>query len=302
MSSYKYDPELLEEVLNYMSNYNFFNIDTKSLFNFSSSEKEKIDKISNLYLNIKLFNDAKQVTLEELDNDTYFLLTNEILSSFFPKFENYFWDLDKHILLIKDGSVSDAGIITDFSKNGVYVKMIYIPDYFNGYTSSSLIHEKTHCLTFEKFGLEKVCNSYFELFPILIQKLALNEMETKYKLKYVSEYDQIVRINDTRANIYLTNVTKKINNKPDKSPLDSLVYEYYRVKGSDYLLSEIYSNLLVKYYLIDRNTMLEKLNRLFTNKITIDEFLKYYNINLSNKEIIPTIKENTDKVKRLIIS
>lgn len=298
----KYDENLIIDVFDYMSKFNFFDIDTKNLFNFSSSEKEKLNRISNLYLNIKLFKDARSVKLEELDTNTFFNLTNEVLGSIFPRFMSYFIDLDKKVRIIENGMVSDAGIEAGFSKTNINVNTIDIPDYFNGYTSSAFVHEKIHCLTFECFGLEKLCNSYIELFPILIQKLALNEMENTYNLSYVSEYDQIVRINDTRSNICLNKLAKKINDNPDKSSLDSLVYEYFRIKGADYFLSEIYSNLLVKYYLTDRNTMLEKLNKLFSNKITIDEFLKYYNINLSNKEIIPTIKENTDKVKRLIIS
>lgn len=298
----KYDEELLYDVFDYMNKYNYFDIDTKTLFTFSSKDKEKLNRISNLYLNIKMFNDAKHVNLEELDTNTYFGLTNELLSSFFPKFSSYFLSLDEYIEVIQNGTVSDAGIMADFSKKGAFIKSIYVPDYFNGYTVSALIHEKVHCFTFENIGLEKMCNSYIELFPIFIQKLSLNEMEENYNLSHVINYDQIVRINDTKANIYLNNLAKKINNNPLKTELDSLVYEYFRIKGADYLLSEIYSTLLVKYYLTDRNTMIEKLNNLFSNKITLNEFLNYYNINLSNKEIIPTIKENTDKVKRIIIS
>ena len=52
---------------------------------------------------------------------------------------------------------------------------------------------------------------------------------------------------------------------------------------------------------MDERKMLEKLRKIFNGKLNIEDFMKYYNINLSNKDIVPTIKENTAKTKKIII-
>ena len=130
--------------------------------------------------------------------------------------------------------------------------------------------------------------------------MVISELQ-KYTDSPVTIFDTIIRNNDNKTGSYSLDYANFLNNKKDKTELDKLVAHYFRIKSTNYILADVYSDVLINHYIDDRNNMIENLNKLFENKITIEKFLNIYDISLLNKKNIPTMKERLEKCKRKII-
>ncbi len=241
-------------------------------------------------------------------------ISNEILINMFPNKYKQILFLDKKTLFKNIEKNSEK---IEMDRHNLYeIDNIYMPNKCYPSTIISLIHEKTHGLMYSTFTLKEIQSFPNELFPIINEKIATIQLENNYNLKNTYEENNLLRITNTLEafeNYYLSKIfynDKKaidfnkeytITNVTNKM-IESTIANYYRLCALDYILSEIYSILIIKYYNIDENKMLQMLRKVFNKDINIEAFLKYYNLNLSNKELIPAIKENLNKSKKLIIT
>lgn len=269
-NSSKYKQDFINSVFAYLVNYDFLGIDLNGMFDFNNKEKQALEKIKRQYQKIKLFNDAEKEYLNESDINFITDLANILLIDIFPNM-----------------------------KDEILFKEIIINNSLNAYAIPVIVHEKTHALSFNHINTKNLFVSGLELLPIFIQKIAMYELEKLIDYPILVT-DSIIRCNDCRSCIYYLDYARYLKINPTEQ-LDNYVSHYFRIKSTDYLLADIYSTILMNYYKQDRNTMIENLNKLFEDKITISEFLNKYNINLLNKDAIPLVKENLEKCKRKII-
>ena len=163
--------------------------------------------------------------------------------------------------------------------------------------SSALVHEKMHALTFKNIDLKYLFSHNIELLPILLEKMLLCDLDNYYS----KILNQLVRLNDTKQCFMHLDFMQYLRNNPNKTALDECVYNYFNVRNHEYLLGELYTDLLIEYYLADKDRFINKLNQVLDNKLSIDSFLESYDINLLNKNLIPIVKRQTDKCKRISI-
>lgn len=294
-----YNPDFIDTVLGYLNNYVFLGIELDSIYNFNKKEKQALAKIIQQYHKTTLYKDAKYEYLKELEPQITLNMANSFLIAFFPKLEKEILELDKTILF-KNIKPEEQGVHYRIKPNYIEINKILLDNSFNEYTIPKIVHEKVHALCFNNIDTINLFNNSLELLPIFIQKIVIYELG-KYTDSPISVFDTIIRNNDNNISSYALKYADYLNNKKDKTKLDDLVAQYFRIRSTDYILADIYSNVLVNHYIEDRNNMIENLNKLFENKITIEEFLNIYNISLLNKANIPTMKEKLEKCKRKII-
>lgn len=292
----KYDLEFLEFVFSYLSNYKLLEIDITNMNNFSSKEKNVLTRLKEIYSKIKLFKDYQVVELEHFSDQEALFKANAFLIDLFPKKKEEILGLDD-LISFGDYSIYDSGINYCFSGKKVIFNDILIPSDSTDYTSSIIVHEKIHALTFNNIDLISLFSNYLELFPMLIARMALDSIDNPFS----DILDRVIRINDTKECFRSLEIANYLKNKKDKTIVDEYVYKYFILRSYDYLISELYSDLLFNYYLQDKDKMIKSLNKVFEQRISISEFLNIYNVNLLNKNLIPIIKEETNKCKRISI-
>lgn len=293
---FKYNVEFLEFAFSYLNNYELLEIDINEINNFSKKEKEVLNRIKDIYSKVRLLKDYEIVELEHFSNEEVLELANNFLIELFPKRKKEILNLD-NLIEFSDCGIYGAGVNYRLSKNGIEYGKIMIPEEGSIYTSSIIVHEKTHVLAFESLGTTNLFINNLELFPMLTQRMMLNNTNDYY----ATILDRIVRTSDTKSNFSHLEFMNYLKTKQDKTILDECVYNYFKVRSYEYLTSELYSDLLNKYYLMDKEKMVKRINQVFDKKISISDFLNSYNVNLLNKDLIPIIKEETNKCKRISI-
>lgn len=296
----QYSLDLLNQIFNYLSNFEELGIDIKNINILSPKDRKVIEKVQHIYDKTKLFRDYKLIKLSPLEEEDTLLYANELLGQIFPSKKREINLLDEK-LDFQDISYGEAGLYYHIVKHQVDTKKIIIPEECSGYTVSIIGHEKTHALTFSSLNLIELFQGYLELFPTLIQKIILYEFENTYGFTYVSDLDTKIRICDCKQALLNFYYARDLMNDSERTELDEYVSHYFRIKAIDYLQAELFSELLLKEYRNNSDKMLNYLNQLFGKKISLEEFLSRYQISLLNKSLISTVKETTNKVRRLSI-
>jgi len=292
----KYNLEFLEFVFSYLSNYELLEIDINNMNNFSSKEKHVLTRLKEIYYKIKIFKDYQLVKLEHFSDQEALFKANSFLIDLFPKKKDEILKLNDFVSF-GDYSIYDSGLMYCFNGKKIIFNDILIPSDSTDYTSSIIVHEKVHALAFNNIDLMSLFSNYLELFPMLVARMALDSINNPFS----DILDRLIRINDTKECFRNLEFANYLKNKKDKTILDEYVYKYFILRCYDYLISELYSDLLFKYYLQDKDKIIKSLNKVFERRISISEFLNIYNINLLNKDLIPIIKEETNKCKRISI-
>lgn len=305
--------------LDYLYEYDSMNIDYREVFKFSRKEKQIISRIANLYYSIETFQDAPIYTMQRISEEETRLYSNYILFEMFPDKIDQILFLDKKTKFMNIDQ-DDAGLIYVLHKDKIEIDEICVKSKSNPTSITTLNHEKTHGLTFLNILKKELFKYPIELFPFIVEKITAIKLEEDFKYENTEVNNQIERIENSRLafhnyadSIYIDSLLgpqEKIDfdSLGDVSSLnlqrisDICVSNYERIDALNYILSEVYSALAIKYYQIDERKMLERLRKIFNGKSSIEDFMKYYNINLFNKDIVPTIKENTSKAKKIIIA
>ena len=296
LENFKYDLDFLEFVFSYLSHYSILEIDINSIHNFSTKEKHVLTRLKQIYHKIKPLKDYQTVQLEHFSDEELLDKANSFLIELFPKKEKEILELDD-LICFSNYTIDEISLQYNLSKRKVTFDEILIPTNGSNYTSSIIVHEKVHALAFSNIDLVSLFLDNLELFPMFIQRMMLNDIDERF----VNILDRIIRINDTKENLRRLDFAHYLKNNPNKTVLDEYVCDYYYLRGYNYLIGELYSDLLFNYYLLDKDRMKKKLNQVFEQKLSISEFLNNYNVNLLNKDLIPIVKEETGKCKRISI-
>lgn len=292
----EFDNGFLKEALSFLNTYYILDINLDSMFKFSCREKINLLKLKSIYSKIKLASDLDTIELSYISSDDAIKICNEFLVKLLPNKKESILHLDK---LIEFNNYLNGEIFLNYtlSKDNIIVNNITLPSDFSLYDVSAMVHEKTHAITFYNLDLVSLFQNGLELFPMLFQKIILMDMNDNNLINY----DRIIRTTDTMECFFNLATIKYIEKNAKDKVSGQIISDYFYIKSYDYLLSHIYSSLLAKYYQLDKETMIERLNTLFDKKITIEDFLDSYNINLLNKELILTTKEEINKCKKIII-
>ncbi len=298
--NWNYNTEFLVEVLKKLAEYEELELDPFSIYAFSKKEKEQLEKLQKLYQKVSLFRDYETVFFDSLSKEEIFAQGNEFLIQLFPKRKQEIIDLDDKITFTGQ-DLSDAGCTYFLTKEITTVQNIILPSIQHPYAISIFVHEKIHALTFQKIPMQELYQYGKEMIPIFIQKIVLNELDQQFARKedYLSILERTIRWNDFMQANYHLEIAKQKWKQQKENKLYQSVYAYWYLSVMDYLLGECFSELLLKYYQEDQNFMKEKLNQVLLHQITIPEFLENYQINLKNKDLIPTTKKNLEKIKRM---
>lgn len=292
----KYDLDFLEKVFSYLNNYEKLEIAVDDTFKFSKQEKHNLQRIKELYEKIILLRDYQIYELNSISKEEALSKANSFLVEIFPKKEKEILELD-NLVTFDNINIYESGLIYILNNNRISFNQILIPDHTSNYTSSIIVHEKMHALTFQNMDLECLFRNGLELLPIFLQRMMLFD----FCDEYANILDRIIRINDTKQSFFHLDYAKYLRNKPNKTTLDEYVCDYYNISANDYLIGDLYSSLLMEYYLLDKNEMIRKLNQVLNQKLSITDFLTSYEVSLSNKKLFPVIKQNINKCKRISI-
>lgn len=296
-SSIEYKKDFLIDVFAYLDNYKVLEIDIDKMYDFSHKEKEVLLKLKKLYSKINLLKDNKTVSLERISNDDMLLMANSFLISIFPKFEKQILELD-NLIIFDNFHIDEVGLGYSLRRDGsIRFNKIEIPNNGSNYMVSTIVHKKMHALTFNNIDLKYLFEHNIELLPILLEKMVLCDLDDYYSVIL----DQLIRINDIKQAFMHIDFMNYLKNNPDKTILDKYVSDYFKVNSYNYLIGHFYTDLLIRYYLEDKDNFVRKLNQVLMNKLSITKFLDSYSVNLLNKNLIPTIKSKTDKCKRITI-
>ena len=292
----RYDLSFLERVFSNISNYEQLGIDINTMYQFSSKEKQVLLRCRELYSKVKLWKDYQTLELDHFSNEEALSRANLFLSNVFPKRKKDILALDRFVVFANI-SIYEAGLFYKLTQENLCFNQILIPSGGSNYTASIIAHEKMHALTFQKLNLEYLFKNGLELLPILVQKMMLVSLEDPLS----NILDRIIRINDTKEAYANLEFVKQLNKHSNKSLLDQYVCNFKRIHAYDYLLGELYSYLLLPYYFSDQEQMLRKLSQVLEQKLSILDFLNGYQINLLNANLVPTIKADINKCKRISI-
>lgn len=290
-----FDEEFVERAFDFLNTYYILDIDVNSMFQLSNKEKEVLLKLRNIYSQVKLVKDYKKVK-SYIAKNKMLDLANDFMINILPSKSGEILVLD-NLIIFDDITTYETGLSYRLSKYDIEIGNISMPDKLHCYDISTIIHEKAHALTFLDLDLASLYENGLELFPMLFEKMMLSDLgDTTATI-----YNQIIRVNDAKECLFNIDTIKYLEEYSEDKVIGKLMYDYFYIKSYDYLLSDLYSSILARYYSLDKETMIKRLNALFTEKITIKAFLDSYNISLLNKDLIPIIKEETSKCKRIMI-
>lgn len=292
----KYDMEDIEKAFSFINIYNILEIDSKNLYHFSNKEKHILKRIKNIYSKLELLSDSKETKLKHIDEQDVLKNANSFLIDLFPKYKDEILYLD-NLIIFGDYSIYDAGVSFNLNKDKILLKEILIPADNTNYVSSIIVHEKTHALTLNNIKPRHIYENNSELFSIFLQKLFLIEFDDPTAILL----DRIIRINDTKESFNHLELSKYLLNNYNSTELDKQLSIYFKLLGYNYLLSEFYSYLLILRYLENKELVIKNLNQVLDKKLSISDFLSNHQITLTNEKLIPTIKEETNKCKRITI-
>lgn len=291
-----YDQEFFEKVIGALTCYQLLGIDTKRLLLKEVESNEMIQDLFSKYLHLHVVSDTKYIIPRKMNIQEISTLANDILISLFPSYKECILEYDE-LLYFYDDLPFDFGHFTfELSNNKIVPSNIDLSNNFTEYSIGVINHEKTHALVFEKMLLNKSSGIYMELLPMLIQTISNYMVENMINSNQIILIDNIVRVTDNQKHIDTLDSLSKINLSCE-SVESHFVFQYLDLKANDYLLAEWYSELLFQYYLVDSKKMIQDLNQVLKNEITIHELLNHYQINLQNKELGTLISKKLDKVK-----
>lgn len=291
----KYKEEFIYEALNFLKNYQYLEINIDEVFVLNKKENMALEKIINQHRKLTLYKDASYENLARFEENKVLKLANSFLIAVFPNFKKEILDLDKITIFEND----DNAIYFHVRKDYIDLEKITISNNFNESSVSNLVHEKTHAISFNHLNTIELFKTGLELFPIFLEKIYTYEY-LEFNNSFLNIFNTIVRSNDIKKCAYFLEYTSYLSNLGEISFLDKQVANYFRIRGLDYILADIYSNILMRRYTEDRNLMIENLNKVFVGKLNMSEFLDIYNINLLSKDNISTMKEELNKCKRKI--
>lgn len=260
-----------------------------------------LNAVIKIYQDLKVSRNAKTIFLKKLTPKEVSNLANDIFISLLPNYQSRILEYDDLLYLYSDFSFSESCYCYDVSEeNKVIPQQIQIPESMTEYSIGMINHEKTHTLVMDTILLNQFPSMYFELLPMLIQKITNYEVEQKLRMNQIHTIDDIIRTIDNSKHISVLDIFQTI--EIEKESLDNLlIYQYLNLKANDYLISDWYSDLLFQIYLLDSQIIKKELNRVFSNQITLQQMLDYHQIELSNNFLIPTIQKKLKNSKRYSI-
>lgn len=299
MTKIQYDIAIIEEAFNNLYNFHLLDIDPTTIYNFTNREKTTINKVLGLYNNTKLYKDAEVTQLEHYEEKEVTEMSNCFLTELFPNYKSDILGFD-NLLEFNDIPIGEQGLIYSLRREKTEFHRIELSNNYNGYLISTIAHEKVHALTFKYMDTTELYKIGLELLPVFIQNILLYKLE-KQLSPNIAIYGSIIRTIEGKQSYEFLKIINTNENNPNRTELDKQVMTYLKIKVYRYLTAEIYSNLLLKHYIENRNKMIDNINRVIDGKITLTQFLAIYDISFNNNQIIPTLKENLNKVKRKII-
>lgn len=291
----KYSEEFINDAFNFLKNYQYLGINIDEVLVLSKKENIALKKIIKQYRKLTLYKDASYESLTRFDSDEILKLGNSFLIEVFPNLKKEILNLDRIIIFENE----DDGLYFHVREDGIDFEKITISDNFNEASISNLVHEKTHAISFNHLNTIELFKTGLELFPVFLEKMYTYEY-LESNNSYLNIFNIIIRSNDIKKCAYFLEYASYLSNLEEISFLDKQVANYFRIRGLDYILADIYSNVLMREYISNRNLMIENINKVFTKKLSILEFLDTYNINLLSKGNIPIMKEELNKCKRKI--
>ena len=296
-----YDDNFLGYVSRILSSYYILGMDTSCELLENHSNKDNLNKIMDMYNNLDCDTNPLEIVPNKIDLDTLIDIANDILISTFPDFKKNILNYDQLLYFDKELFVSDSSYNYHVTDSGLVLpKSIDLSDNLIEYSISVLNHEKTHALLLEKINGKNFPGIYFELLPVLIQKITNHLLISTFGFYNPVIIDDVVRTVDCQNHIAMLDELRRINIESE-TVSNKTVYNYFNLKANQYLLADWYSELLMGKYLDDSDNFNKRINQIFANQITINDFLNYYNITLQHNDLIPFISDRLEKVKKYSI-
>ena len=252
-----------------------------------------------------------------------------VLNIFGQEYFNEFQELILNNLYVNHSNVLFDGISLNFAdqKDFKSVKQaIEIPDFTHVSSIVCLLHEFTHYIC-QKHNLTYNKKAYYEeILSIYVEKRALtilNEIlnlnnytskieETRLeaiKWHYTEHQQDLQGLKQIVEELHKASKTDffaKMNlemMKKDIPQVESLerfkrLLQFYDNRSASYGLGYLYSESLLFHSLDDQFTLNKKFQQVLNTDITLEELLRFYNINTSNKKVYDRVDSKLELIKR----
>jgi hypothetical protein len=162
-----------------------------------------------------------------------------------------------------------------------HVSKVELPYLDNWDSALTLIHEFMHYYNYKYIPKSFDDAHYSELTPIFNEYLFSRFYDEKYYKKDNS------LMNDTiKFRIYYDLfINEEVNTYHNKEKIKN---DYDKLETMEYMISNVFSNRLLYYYLDDYKNFLKQYQSLLKGSSKVENLLKYYNISLHNFETIDT--------------
>lgn len=228
------------------------------------------------------------IVMKELDSSKLDNILNDFFSNMFNK------DYDKFIKLLERKTfVSDkidmpiTTVLYDRVGNPINFNVL-LKKYKTIEDATIAIHEYTHALIYKNLPSYNFPYHYNELFPYLFRTIAVEENSSCYDSfsYYDAHQSNQMWLLKNDINNYFNNLKEKDKNKR--------LYQEHRIYS--YIVADVYSSLLFEDYKSDPDKMKHFINRVFSNKMSINSFLDYYDVTMDDRAV-ENIKQKTLTLK-----
>ncbi len=297
-----YDQKMFENIIAVLATYQLMGIEQKGILLEESRYQNLLEILITEYVNLKADLDRVPIIPTKLDLKSVLELADYSFISILPKYWKTILKYDGLLYSHDDFPFYTANFEYRVTKKGkIRLHQIALSSDINEYTPGVINHEKMHALMMKKIHLSNFPIIYMELLSILMQKITNYQVEKVLNISTIHIMDEIIRAFENQQHLsILVDIFKDIDLEKE-SVNNHFVYQFLNLKANDYLLSDWYSDILMEYYLIDFKTLQKKLFQLFSNEITIQELLNYYDVSLDHKNFIPNIEKKLAKIKKYSI-
>ncbi len=287
------------------------------LYNYDTTYQEfKFSRGAKVYNNI--LKRLKEIKLPDPKTFQYTTLTIEELKSyiqeildkiFSSRYTNTISEYNDLITLEEIPNAFEATLESDVQGDTHIIKKFYLSNKLASIEIVAAAHEYIHALLSKHIttNFNRVISNihYRELLSILIEYITIYELSELLKQDKLETKHNIIRIQNCQdhartleENHQLLIYTNKVLQNPELVSGIKQCITYAEHNAFGYIVSNIYALKLFTYYQDDPQSLISFFTAIIDGEQSISNLLKYYNLDLRNKETLEPFNLRLEKAKK----
>lgn len=222
-----------------------------------------------------------------------------------PEYKAQIEELNRLIRIAPIEEYFDSIVETTIEGDNHIPKTIYISNRCFSIQVASTSHEIIHCLQSpymtDKFNSIMYNVHYNELLPIIIEYIVCYELSQILKEEDLENRHKIIRLDHGKKLVEERNESMLMDSKlrsaknTDSNFMKKCI-EYQEHSTFGYIISDIYSVYLLDIYKENREKIISIIKELISGQKSIKDLIDFFNLSLTNKDIISRYQENIDEL------